>query len=216
MGIMSSIVIPLVLQGMKQRQENSITAQKQTDALELENARSANAIAETQAKGVQDRLTAREQSSLSSGRFRNEYWPRFAQGIATGVAGGIASGAAKGYFTQKFKSDGTNKKDGNNNKRPPSGPSAAPVFGQFSAEQIQKTKDWLSQKQATPQFARESKSSQAPTYDKYSDRLKSREESEFIRKWNLDERGVPHSMPRSGVIVAPGIIAPAITLLTAI
>lgn len=221
MGIVSSLVIPLVLQEMKQRQQNSTIAQEHQNALELEETRSANAIAEAQAKGVQDRYTAREQSSLTTGRFSNEYWPRFAQGVATGVAGGIASGAAKGYFTQKFRND-NHDKDGknNNNKRPPTGPSAAGMQREFTDAQIQKAKDWLSQKQAIPQFAREVQPRSANANKQKAQRVSYSESmSEFRKRWNLDSNLEPNSRGRNSRLstpIIPNITAPAVTYLTII
>lgn len=144
MGILGTVVIPLVQQAMRDRAASRLQDQKQDDQLELIRQQHLNMLDEIAAKGREERETVKTQTSSQAERYKNEYARRLLSGIATSTAGGIAAGAAKGYFSSKFAAKSKENKDNNNHK--PQGPSSSSTsipLGTFTPDQIQKAKDFF-------------------------------------------------------------------------
>lgn len=126
MGILSSVVIPLVLQQQKQTAAVELEKLKSANALELAKLTNTHKIEQIQSEGVENRASIATKASLDQQAFEQRYVRNVIQGVITGTAGGIAAGAAKGYFSERFKSKNNNNKNTKNGSGPNLPPGSTP------------------------------------------------------------------------------------------
>lgn len=145
MGLMSAVVIPLVLEGMREKHDRSMIPVKTESSVTVE-----------QERGSQNRQTQATTADVTHQIFETEFPKRTGAAVGAAVAGGLASGISKGLFNKNSRKQGgtivrkdKKKDDNNDNKRPPSGPSATPIFGQFTEEQIQRAKDFFNEQRVS-------------------------------------------------------------------
>lgn len=116
MGIFSTIIMPLAVQGLKHANTMDEIGERGKQDRLTEQDRYNWQLGQISAKGTQDRLTGKQETENRITEFRKTFPLSFVKGLATGIAGGVASGAAKGYFTQKFRNRFDNDKHDKSNK----------------------------------------------------------------------------------------------------
>lgn len=159
MGIISSVVIPLVTQQLKQQNERELIARrgeeerkleelKHSNALELQEAKHADVTSEQIQASTLSKTESKVTSDLKQSNWEKQYYKDLIRSTIVGTAGGIAAGAAKGYFSQRFRNDSNNKaskdkhdKDFHDKFPPTAGGMVSTPYGDVSEPEARKIWD---------------------------------------------------------------------------
>lgn len=146
MGLLGTVVIPLISTAIKHQYEKEIVAQKAEEERKLEDLKHANTMQEAETKSTLNKEESVVKSNLVQSNWEKQYYKDLVRNVITGTAGGIAAGAAKGYFSNKFHSTDSKKNNSNrnDNPKPPTPKGGATVTPDNKEKQINdKIWNWL-------------------------------------------------------------------------